>query len=287
MSHLPTSTGRGKSTLWCLVVLLTLLLPASIALAASPEEALAAAERSFAEGAELRADAERAQAAFARAATAYDELWAQGCRTPELALNRSRAHRLAGSLPRAVAALHDGLAVARFSRPLQVELDDARSRVLYPLEGELTAQGKSVRARTVSARMSAADAWLVCGLLWLLACGGAARFVATRRAVWLGCAIVCLCGLGALGVLWARDARERERAESLPLLVVSEDALLRKGNAAEYPARIEPALPKGAEVRELTRRGGWVQVQLPGGAIGWLPGPAVVPCGSVEPYRAQ
>ncbi len=61
---------------------------------------------------------------------------------------------------------------------------------------------------------------------------------------------------------------------------MTDDVYLRKGNAAEYPPRIEPALPKGAEVYELARRGGWVQVQLPGGMIGWIPEAATIPCGN-------
>lgn len=261
------------------VALFALLLSAMPASAGAPEDALATAERAFAEGVELRGDSDRARPAFARAAAAYDALWAQGHHTPELALNRSRAHRLAGNLPRSIAALHDGLAVARFSRPLQVELDDARARVLFPLEGELAEQGRPRQVRTVSARMSPADAWYLAGGLWLLACAGAARFAMTRNAIWLVWAGLCVSGLVALGALWAQDAQDREPNESLPLLIVTDDVHLRRGNAAEYPVRIEPALPKGAEVRELARRGGWVQVRLPGGAVGWLPEAATLPCG--------
>ena len=80
----------------------------------------------------------------------YDVLWNQGFRTPELALNRARAHRLAGNLPRAIAALHEGLAVTRFSRALQVELEDARAAVQFPLDGELAAQCKPLRISGVS-----------------------------------------------------------------------------------------------------------------------------------------
>lgn len=262
-----------------LLGLFALLLVTRSALAAPENGTLAAAERAFAEGVELRADSDRARPAFARAAAGYDRLWADGHRTPELALNRSRAHRLAGDLPRAIAALHDGLAGARFSRALQVELADARSRVQFPLEGELAEQGRPYTPRTVSARMSPADAWYLTGGLWLLACAAVVRFVMTRNAVWLGWAGLCVAGLVALGALWVHDARERERHEALPLRVVFEDVKLRKGNAAEYPAKVEPALPKGTEVRELTRRGGWVQVRLPGGLVGWLPEGAAIACG--------
>ncbi len=262
-----------------IAVLLVAFLSASPAVASSPADTLAAAESAFAEGVELRTDSAKARPAFARAAAAYDVLWNRGHRTPELALNRARAHRLAGSLPRCVAALHDGLAVARFARPLQVELDDARAAVPFPLDGELAAQCRPTAVGTVSARMSPADAWFAAGFLWLLACIGAARFAMTRNAGWLGFAAPWLVGLALLGGSWLQDARHRARDESLPLLVVADDVMLRKGNADAYQPRVEPALPKGAEVREVSRRGGWVQVRLPGGAIGWLPEAATLACG--------
>jgi hypothetical protein len=249
------------------------------AFASSPTDALAQAEAAFAEGVELRNDSAKARPAFARAATAYDALWNDGHRTPELALNRSRAHRLAGNLPRSIAALHDGLAVTRFARPLQVELEDARAAVQYPIDGELAAQSRPSPLRGVSTRMSQADAWFLAGFAWLVACASIARFVMTRNALWFLLSGLGLAGLLVLGGLWFQDSRIREREESLPLLVLSDDATLRRGNASSYPPRIDAVLPKGAEVRELSRRGGWVQVQLPGGAVGWLPEGVVIPCG--------
>ncbi len=261
--------------------LIALSLAASPAVGASPAETLAAAEAAFAEGVSLRHDTVNARPAFARAAAGYDVLWNQGFRTPELALNRSRAHRLAGNLPKAIAVLHEGLAVTRFARPLQAELEDARAAVPFPLDGELAAQCRPRPYAGVSTRMSVADAWFVAGGLWLVACAGIARFVMTRNAVWLVVAGLGAVALVALGGLWVLDARQRERDESLPLLIVSAEATLRRGNASAYPAapKLDAPLPKGAEVRELKRRGGWVQVQLPGGAIGWLPENAVIACG--------
>ena len=259
------------------LALLVLALVPVVAPAASPDETLATAERAFARGVEWRNDAARARPEFARAAAAYDELWATGFSTPELALARARAHRLAGDLPRCIAALHDGLAVARFARPLQAELADARAAVVYPLDGELAAQCRPRPVCTVGARMSPADAWLVAGMMWVLACLGAARFAMTRNPVWLGFTLLCLAALAALCGLWLQDARQRARDDALPRLVVAEDVYLLRGNARDYPPRLEPALPKGVEVRELTRRGGWVQVELPCGAVGWLPERATIP----------
>jgi len=272
--------GQCGMTRGCFsLVALLLLLSASPALASSASDTLATAERAFAEGVELRNDSAKARPAFARAAAIYDALWQQGNRTPELAIKRARAHRLVGNLPKCIAALHDGLAVARFSRPLQVELEDARAAVQFPLEGDLATQCRPKPLRGISTRMSPADAWFLAGFLWLLACASVARFAMVRSALWLACAGFFVAGLLLLGGFWLQDTHHRERDESLPLLVLTDDAMLRKGNAAAFPPRVEPALPKGTEVRELIRRGGWVQVQLPNGAIGWVPESAVIACG--------
>ncbi|MCI0705386.1 MAG: hypothetical protein L0241_30365 [Planctomycetia bacterium] len=274
-----TPFGVQKQLRLCLLALFLFASPVS---AATPDELLNQAESAFAEGVQLRGDSVKAKPAFAQAAGAYDELWKHGFHTPELALNRARAHRLAGNLPRCIAALQDGLAVARFSRPLQVELTSARDAVEYPLEGDLAAQCRPPTSGTVSSRMSPTDAWVLAGFAWLVACLGVARFAMTRAVGWLVFAGVCVAGLALLGWLWVQDTRQRQREESLPLLVLANDSYLRKGNTETYPARIESILPKGVEVRELTRRGGWVQVRLSGGSVGWLPEQAMIPCGRMS-----
>jgi hypothetical protein len=258
-----------------------LLLAATLASPVSLSDAdlLTAAERAFAEGSELRHDSAQARPAFAHSAAAYDDLWSRGHRNPDLALNRAKAHRLAGNLPAAVVALHEGLAVAPWDRSLQVALEDARSAVAYPAHGDLAVQCRPVPVATVGKRMSPAEAWLLAGALWLLACAAVARFAMTRAPGWLAVAGLCVAAVAALGVLWMQDRRERARENEYPLVVVSRDTVLRKGNSAGYPARLEPKLPRGVEARKLGERGGWVQVRLAGGAVGWLPASAVVNLG--------
>src|SRR5262249_18879663 len=177
----------------------------------SDENVLSGAESAFAHGVELRGDGVEARSQFARAAVAYDELWRRGHHNPALALNRARAHRLSGDLPGSIAALHEGLAVARYDRPLQVELDQARSAVAYPLDGKLAAECRPTPPGTVGTRMSLADAYLAAGLLWLLACLGAIRFWMTRAVGWLLLAGLALAVLLVLGGFWWRDAQQRER----------------------------------------------------------------------------
>jgi hypothetical protein len=244
-------------------------------------EVLAAAEAAFADGVRLREDSAKARPAFARAAAGYDELWRRGFRDADLALNRVHARRLAGDLPGAIVALNEGLAAARWSRPLRVALEDARSAVAYPHGTDLAAQCRPVPAKTVGMRMSPAEAWAAAALLWLAACAGVARFAMTRAGWWLVFAGLALAALAILGGFWLQDARLRERENAEPLLVVADDVVLRRGNSANYPARLDsqPQLPSGVEVRELTRRGGWVQVRLASGAVGWLPETSVLKVG--------
>lgn len=237
------------------------------------------AAHEFAEGVRWRGDAALARKRFREAARLYDALWERGYHNPEVALNRARSHRLAGDLPRAIVALNEGLVAAPWRRPLQVELEDARSAVGYPL-GDLAAQCRPSPPGGIGARMSPGEAWLLAGFLWVLACGSVARFAMTRRPGWLALAGAWLAALAILGSLWYRDYRAWQRADSLPLLVLSDDAVLRKGNSEAYPPRLDVRLPRGAEVRKIGERGGWVQVRLAGGAVGWLPANAVLSTGS-------
>ena len=46
---------------------------------------------------------------------------------------------------------------------------------------------------------------------------------------------------------------------------------LRTGNNDEYPKRLDPRLPAGVEMKVLGERGGWLHVELSGGAVGWVP----------------
>jgi hypothetical protein len=258
------------------LALLALLLLPCAASAGFPRDALAAAAAEFREGVALRGDSAKARPKFERAAELYDVVWNRGLRSSELALARARAHRLAGSLPRSIAALRDGTAAVPSARELQTELAEARAAVAYPLDGPVGAQCRARDSFTVAARVSVAEAWVLAGGLWLLACACVVRFVMTRAAGWLWAAGAFALALAAFGALWVHDARAR--SDDRPAHVLLSDALLRTGNASSYPERFDAPLPVGAEVRERSRRGGWVQVELPGGAIGWLPEGVLVAC---------
>jgi hypothetical protein len=239
------------------------------------------AAHEFEQGVKFRYDAAKARPRFRQAARLYDELWRRGYRDANLALNRAHARRLGGDLSGAIVALNEGLAAARWSRPLQVALEDARAAVAYPVHSDLAALCRPAPASGIATRMSPLESRLIAGALWLLACGGLARFAMTRAGGWLAFAGVWLVVLAALGALWLRDHRARHREDERPLVVMTADVHLRKGNAESYPRRFDgaPALPRGVEARELTRRGGWVQVRLAGGVVGWIPETAVLKVG--------
>jgi hypothetical protein len=112
----------------------------------------------------------------------------------------------------------------------------------------------------------------------------------TRARRWLFFTALAVVALALLGGAWLQDYRQLERENADPLLIVTDDVLLRTGNSdghgnalEAYPARLDSRLPRGVEVRELWRRGGWVQVRLAGGVIGWLPEGAVLPALTPSP----
>jgi len=242
---------------------------------------VALAAHEFEQGQSFRHDAAKARPRFRQSARLYDELWRRGFRDPSLALNRAHARRLAGDLPGAILALHEGLAAARWNRPLQMALGDARAAVAYAVHSDLPAQCRPLPPATISARMSPFEAQLLAALFWFLICSGLARFAMTRTNWWLAFAGLWLGALLLLGGLWLRDERAQQRDNEHPLVVVANDVFLRKGNSESFPLRLEGAakLPPGVEARELTRRGGWVQIRLAGGVIGWIPEAAALKSG--------
>lgn len=267
----------------CLVLLLAVAPVATPASPGMPDDAiLALAEQSFAEGVALRGDRVKAKPAFARAAIGYDELWQRGHHNADLALNRAHAHELAGDVPKAIAALHEGLAVARWNRPLQAALEDARATVAYPHTGDLVNQCRPAASTTIGTRMSPLEAWSIAVVAWCVACAGLARYVMTRMMSWLLVSVAATVLLAVLSALWFQDYRQQQRENAAPLVVVTADRYLRKGNSDAWTERLDAKLPRGVEARELSRRGGWVQVRLAGGAIGWLPETAVIVVGRME-----
>jgi hypothetical protein len=242
--------------------------------------------RSFMEGVHAREDAIVARQEFAQAASTFDILWASGHYTPALALNRGRAHHLAGNHPQAIRAFRDGLDLYPWDAELQRSLTLARSAVAYPTETDSTGRVRPDPPRSLRHRVSPWDLFIAAAVCSLLLTVGLARRL-TARDTWS----VPLAGVGLLGLALVAAAAVKidldTRADRAnPVLVMTAAEVLRTGNGTAFPPRLDAQLPRGAEVRELARRGGWVQVELPGGAVGWVRETVVLPPtpGPIDPF---
>jgi len=252
---------------------MTLLLLTSLAVCSPPGPDVWNAVEHFHKGVELRGNAALARPEFAKSAAAFDRL---DSRFPAVALNRARAHRLAGDLPGAILALRQGLAATPADRDLQQALASARADVAFPVGGELEVLCRPRATTSLATVLSPLQATIVGGALWLLACLTATRYLMTRERKWLAMAAISLAVLIGFAGLWWRDHREVDHERGDRFAVLAEDVVLRTGNAASFALRIEAALPRGVEVRIVGERGGWLHVELASGLGGWVPSDAVV-----------
>jgi len=239
----------------------------------SPQLLLAAADAVYRSGLEARADADRAREQFARAAWLYDRIWASGLHNAALARNRAQAHLLAGDLGRAIAAYRSGLRLAPHDRALREGLTFARERVAYPLDGNLPRLARPrepwsllnwapVGVYTLSAAFLYFGGWLALARAWMK----------RRSSCWItGGLLIAV----AVGLFFAVAIEQRvqmdEHSDVQPAVTIGAETPFRTGNSSEYPPRLEAPLPAGVEIHLLAERGGWAQIQLAGGPIGWVP----------------
>jgi hypothetical protein len=242
---------------------------------ASPEEADAA----YRAGIEARADAARARPQFRRAAEGYEAAWATGPRSPALARNMAQSRSLAGDLAGSIRDYRRGLREFPHDPELRAGLAFARNQVAYPHTGDLADAARLREAETPLDRVPvsfqrlawaavvvAAFGWLTLARGWLGARGG--------LALTGGALILTGASLGAW--LWWEDGKLRSRWAEPTAVVTGSGADLRMGNSDEYPKRLDGRLPAGAELKVVGERGGWLHVELAGGAVGWVPKGRVV-----------
>jgi hypothetical protein len=242
----------------------------------SDREVLDRAETEFHEGVHLRQAKEQARPHFRNAAGYYRALEERGVRNPLLYRNLGNAYLLADDLPRAILTYQRGLRLSPNDAALRDGLAEARARVVYPPSGDL---GRPPRENGPPWLPHVRSQWLLFAAI-LCYCGGclaATRWRMVRRGRLLLGGLLLL-SLAVLLSAWlivrVEDGRERQ---AHPLVVIARDSvLLRRGNGMVFPPRYETPLHRGVEGRLLFERGGWVQIQLSGGEIGWLPGEAVL-----------
>ena len=176
--------------------------------------------------------------------------------SPALCRNLGDARFLAGQLPQAIVAFHQGLRLAPDDAVLREHLEYARGRVEYPPGAR---PPTDVWPAWASANLLLGTALLAHALGWLA--------WLKRRHGWMWLSFT-LAGLlaAAWGIKQARDQRTDPCA-----VIAKDDVPLRRGNGDVYPAHPEaPALARGVEASLLARRGDWLQIRLHTGQIGWV-----------------
>ena len=178
---------------------------------------------------------------------------------------------MAGDLPRALLSYRRGLRLAPADPALRANLAHAREHVTYPGPGELGRPAVDNRPPWLP-YLRPNLRLLLCFCLYSLGWLGITRWWMIRQAALLRFAVLAF---GLAGLLAARLAVDEwsQRQESLhPLVVLAADGVvLRKGNSSLYPPRYDTPLNRGVEARLLFERGDWLQIELAGGQVGWVP----------------
>jgi hypothetical protein len=178
---------------------------------------------------------------------------------------------LGGDLPAAILAYRQGLHIAPGSRELRSNLQYARSLVSYSKDSSIglpTPEGRVVF-------FTLGQLFLCSVIVYTLALIALVHGWRWRQKWLLGisltttlCAFLAVLTIGH--AVWLQSQSSRH-----PLLVLSKDAVvLRRGNGVSYPPRFDAPLNRGVEASLLFRRGNWMQVELMGGQIGWIPSDA-------------
>jgi len=236
-----------------------LLLPALFASVSLDNSSDAAFHR----GVRERANAAEARPAFAEAAKGYREYWHHKHQRG-IALAWGRASYLAGDLPSAIAAFRSGLHYYPADAELLAGLRFCRAEATSL--GAASVPPEGLRQRFTPGQRLAFAVLAMTFFAFGLLCQFTVRWRSSVAWMFIG-----ILGLVTTAVLEWQCQREIAVDLAQPPCVVRFDTPLRTGNGESYAPLLPALLPRGTEARELARRGGWVQVQLESGEIGWLP----------------
>jgi hypothetical protein len=246
-------------------LVLALLQPIAVPVSAQDVELSREASRSF--GAATREmQPAVSRELYRQAARKYQELMFRGYYGPELARCRGSACLLAGDLAEAILAYRQGLRLNPADAKLAACLGEARAQV-DSLAGHwgLTTWS-AFRARLVGpAGLVFFGVWYTntcfCLLCWW-----------QSRSRWVGC--LALCQL-AIAIPWLgcliMEASETPGEDVSSVIIAQSGVRLRQGNGFAYPEHPTAKLNPGREARLLSQREDWLQIELPGGEIGWVP----------------
>jgi len=260
------------------LVTLSIVLPVYASFGSNDSDVLRLAESAFQQGAQTGNDSAQARKFFAASARQFAQLHARGIANPDLYLNWGNAELLAERVPQAILAYRRGLRLAPGRPDLVENLSFARERVAHP--------------PTASVHRADQDDWLATLVPWLwwltgyyrlllslvtlvlytLACCAAISWFWRRSSLLPGRAALLLIVASVSGYFWYREEMHLQRDRDQPLMVISQETSCRLGNGQSYPPLATlPTLNPGMEARRLAQRGDWLQIQMAGGVIGWVP----------------
>ena len=218
------------------------------------------------------------QGNYAVAAASYRQLVDQGVADARVFYNMGLAYRQAGELGQALWSLRSAANLDPRDPDLRTALAEVRAQLAaeapeiarVPAEMALPGRVAALTSPLLTAdelSWLAVSLWIVVALLLLLAllAGGEQLPRIARRTV-----VLVGVGLVAVLVLWGSRIAVPGQVAAV---VVTPGVELRSGPGASFAART--TLPVGAEVVTAETRGPWVQVVLPGGAVGWAPAESV------------
>ncbi len=224
----------------------------------------------FAAGVKLREASDQARPHFHEAARYFEELRNRGANNAALYRTLGNAHLLADELGQAILAYRRGLRVSPHDTDLRAALTEARQRVAYA-GGTF---GKPPVERRPSWLPQVRAVWLFTGAALCYAFGWLFLtrwlMLRTRRPLILGLgALVVAAGFAASIVVVVHE--ERDSSAHLLVVIVEDGVLLLKGNGTTFPPRYETPVNQGVEARLQFERDGWLQIELSGGEVGWVP----------------
>jgi hypothetical protein len=233
-------------------------------------EILERAEAAFEQGIKARETPEESKF-FQSAAEHYEELRRRGVHNSALYRNQGNALLLAGDWPGAILAYQRGLRLSPNDRQMRANLAYARDQVVYSSADNFARPAVGLWPPWLPQLSAKSSFWIFVAFYTLTWIGLGRSWTQPtdngRSMVWSS-----LAGSILFSACLMIQVREDRVDEEHPLVVIAEDrTYLQKGNNALYPRVYETPLNRGVEARLLQARGSWLQIELTGGQIGWVP----------------
>jgi hypothetical protein len=217
------------------------------------------------------------RAGFREAGYLYSDMLSEGACHPALFVNCGNAYLLAEDLPEAILAYRTGLRRYPLDRDLWENLELARDQVGYPGGGTHHRPQGDIWPPFLPRATPNTVLFLGLGLhavAWI----AATAWLMTRQRKLALARTALFASAALMGIWWGYLQIRMANENSNALVVVGVNGVtLRRGNGSLYPPHPDlPRVNRGMEARLLNTRGNWVQVQFPGGEIGWLPNEMVL-----------